>query len=147
MCVRVCMGVGGRRGCEKAGVFLRGGVFFIFYFYFLLGGNGAEICENKFDRTRRRPPSANDIAARSSIRASGDYSPANELVTSSLPLRYSPNSTPTTRFSSESSCEGGGIECEKKRGRKGHVVVVSQRTGQLLVFFPFERRSRSGSER
>ena len=31
-------------------------------------------------------------------------SPANELVTSSLPLRYSPSNTPTTRLFSESSC-------------------------------------------
>ena len=36
------------------------------------------------------------------------HSPANELVTSSRPLRYSPSSTPTTRLSSESSWREGG---------------------------------------
>lgn len=61
------------------------------------------------------------------------HSPANELVTSSRPLRYSPSSTPTTRLSSESSWREGG----EGRGE------VSHQTGEGTRF----RSARRGGAR
>ena len=61
------------------------------------------------------------------------HSPANELVTPSRPLRYSPSSTPTTRLSSESSWREGG----EGRGE------VSHQTGEGTRF----RSARRGGAR